>query len=176
MPPQNTHTLYTHYTQKVLIVWLLSCSQIIILSLTLRCHLSRMLLHQQQPHIICLSTPLIITVTFFHPGLALYPSFLSFSWDLPFQEENWLLKSLAVKCFNSCCQDLFCSVFPALWGLPSLSLAGKHNLHSCSLYACCLKAHTLPGYQAQFIGTEVRRPFLSCLGFSTMHDTSRAER
>lgn len=168
MPPSK----HTCYTQKMLIVWLFSCSQIIILSLTLRC---RMLLRQQQPHIICFSTPLIITKTFVHPGLALYPSFLSFSWDLPFQEENWLLKSLAVKCFNSCCQDLFCSVFPALWGLPSLSLAGKHNLHSCYLYACCLKAHTLPGYQAQFIGTEVRRPFLSCLGFSTTHDTSRAE-
>lgn len=53
---------------------------------------------------------------------------------IPYKGKNCFLKSLPVKCFNRCCQDLFYSVFPpVLWDLPPLSLTGKHNLHACTL-------------------------------------------
>lgn len=62
---------------------------------------------------------------------------LSFSWHplLPFQVKKWLLKSLPVKCFNRCCWYLLCAVFSTLWDLPPLSLAGKHNFHTCPIPA-----------------------------------------
>lgn len=77
---------------------------------------------------------------------------LSFSWDLPYKGKNWLLKSLPVKCFNRCCQDLFCSVFPL----------------SCEICLPCpwlvntivTLAHFLLEYKPQFICREVSRPLV----------------
>lgn len=83
------------------------------------------------------------------------PSFLLFPWNLPFKEvqqsfgEREKKRAQLLNVLRAAAEDLFCRVFRALWGLPSLSLAGKHN-PAAARPLFKKRTHTLPGWRVHF--------------------------